>query len=165
MINANEGASVAVPSASVATNGEMSLSFDAAGYDQANITVDMGTCGTDSIAFDTLSILESDTVTVASNMSAIVALTGGTETSSSVGFVVPTSATMENGGRAIEFQLDLRKRKRYIGLHIENTLQALVFGAHARLTRSNKSADSAAERVVSNMDNTNAVSVSKIVTA
>lgn len=165
MIPANEGASVGLPPASIATNGALALSFDSKGYDQANITIDVATCGTDSVAFSTLRITESDTVTVASSMSGIVALTGGTATSTSAGFVVPTPATMENGGRAIEFQIDLRKRKRYIGLYATNTEQALVMAAHARLTRSEKSADSATERAVTNMENTDAVSVSQIVTA
>ncbi|MDD4890977.1 MAG: hypothetical protein PHU85_13735 [Phycisphaerae bacterium] len=94
-------------------------------------------------------------------MSAIVALTGGTATSASVGFVIPTTALA--GGGIVEFQIDLRDRKRYLGLSITPG-QSLVVGAHADLFRSRESKDTAATRTLTNSGATSDASICKIVT-
>jgi hypothetical protein len=62
-----------------------------------------------------LRVREDDTVPTAfTDMSAIVALTGAAATSTSAGFVLPTpNSAVENTYR---FGIDLRGRKRYIGL-------------------------------------------------
>jgi hypothetical protein len=95
-------------------------------------------------------------------MDAIVALTGGTATSTSAGFVIPTQATMENGGKVIDFQLDLRKRKRYVKL-VMTPGQTAVLAPSAKLTRSETSADSVTEKSGTCTDNTNAVGLAALV--
>ncbi len=166
MIHANEGKLINMPAATAASNATQEMVIDCAGYDQANIYVNIGTHATNGTTLQALKMTESDTATAATSQSAIVALTGGTATSSSVGFVIPTVA---QAGRStiVEFQIDLRKRKRYVGLQITPGTTTVNVGAIARLTRSKQSADSAAEKSVSGTNHitvTQATSVSKVVT-
>jgi hypothetical protein len=158
-----KGKNIAVPAATVTAAATQSLSLDTAGAEQAVIKINMGTCATTSVAFSALSIVESDTVTSPTSMESIVALTGGTETSTSAGFITPTQAEMENGGIAIEFDLDLRKLKRYIGTIVVPG-QSIVMSQEARLTRLKESADSAAEKSGSNLTNTDASGCARLVT-
>ena len=167
MIHANEGKLINMPAATCASNATQEMVIDCAGYDQANIYVNIGTHATNGTTLQALAITESDTATDATSQSAIVALTGGTATSSSVGFVIPVVA---QAGRStiVEFQLDLRKRKRYIGLQITGGTTTVNVGAICRLSRSKESADSAAEKSVNGTNHitvTQATSVSKVVTA
>ena len=63
----------------------------------------------------TLAIYEAD-ATTSTSFAAIVALTGGTVTSTSAGFVIGTSPTAAQTSRAYvnSFNVDLRGRKRYL---------------------------------------------------
>ncbi len=160
--SAQEGITIAVPAATVTAAATQSMSFDRSGSDEAIIKINMGTCATTSAVFTTLKVVESDTVTSPTSMDAIVAFNGATATSISAGYVLPTSAEMENGGIANQFQIDLRKRKKYIGV-ILTPAQSIVVGQEARLVRNGESADSATEQSGSNLVNTNAVGMNKIV--
>jgi hypothetical protein len=167
MISSNDKAMCVLPIASVATNATAYMSFSKVGnggekFDYANILFHIGAAATTSAVMTTLKLTESDTVTSASSMSAIVALTGGTATSSSVGFVIPTAQVA--GGGLVEFQLDLRKRKKYLGL-TATPAQTLVIGATALLSRASESQDTTTDKRISNLANTTAVSVGKLVTA
>jgi len=154
-----------MPAATTATNATQSMVIDTKGYDQANIYVNIGTHATNGTTLQTLKVTESDTATSISSQSAIVALTGGTATSTSVGFVIPTVATA-GPGTIVEFQIDCRKRKRYLGLQITPGATTVNVGAIARLTRSKSSADSATEKSPStNLSYTGATSCLKVVTA
>lgn len=167
MINANEGQLINLPAASAATTATQSMVIDGKGFDQCNIMVNLGTHATNGTTIETCKVTESDTATAISSQSAIVALTGGTETSSSVGFVLPLVAAAGRG-TIIEFQIDLRKRKRYIGLQITPGDTTVHVGAIARLTRSKKSRDSATEKSVAGTNHislTQATSVGVVVTA
>ncbi len=160
MRNIHSKATVCNVPASVATNATQALSFDTAGFDFANVKVLCSTNATTSAAFSTLKFTESDTVTSASSMDAIVALTGGTATSTSVGFVIPTT-TITGGGVAAEFQLDLRKRKRYLGIQ-STPGQALTVGVVGTLV-GEESADSTTEKSESNLAATSVTGCGKIV--
>lgn len=155
-------AHVASAPASVATNATQVLTFDTSGYDFANIKVIKGTHTTTSACFSTLKITESDTVTNAASQTAIVALTGGTATSTSVGFVVPSATQMAAGGVAVEFQVDLRNRKKYLGLSITPG-QSMIVCAVADLTK-DQSADTTTEKTESNIEATSVASCFKVVT-
>jgi hypothetical protein len=154
---------IVVPAATVTAAATQSMSFDTAGAEQAVIEILQGTCSTSSVAYSALSIVESETVTSPTSMESIVALTGGTATSTSAGFVTPTSALMENGGIAQRFQLDLRKRKRYVGTIVVPG-QSLVVSQTAALTRLKESADTAALKSGVNLSNTNAAGCNALLT-
>jgi len=165
MISSNDKAMCVLPIASVATNATAYLSFSRLGnsaekFDYANILFHIGAAATTSAVMTTLNLKESDTVTSPSSMTAIVALTGGTATSSSVGFVIP--AAQAAGGNLVEFQLDLRKRKKYVGL-TATPAQTLVLGATALLSRASESQDTTTDMQLSNLANTSAVSVGLLV--
>lgn len=165
MIHSNDKAQCVIPIATVATNATQKMSFSKIGnngesFDHANIVIHVGTSATTSAVMATLKLSESDTVTSVTSMTDIVALTGGTETSTSVGFVIPTE--QENGGNLIEFMLDLRKRKKYLGLTLTPG-QSLIQGATALLSRASESQDTTTDMQISNLENTDAVSISKLV--
>lgn len=132
-----------MPYATTATNATQSMVFDTKGFDHCNLFVAMGTHATGKAALSTLKITESDTSTVISSQSAIVALTGGTATSSSVGFKIPTAVYM-GPGAGVEFSIDLRTRKRYLGLQLTpGDATAKAAWAVARLSRAEYSRDTA----------------------
>ena len=165
MIITDEGALLTMPAATTATNATQSMVFSTLGYDYCNLYVNVGTHATNGASIGTLKITESDTSTVISSQSAIVALTGGTATSTSVGFVIPGASTAGNG-QVIPFQIDLRKRKLYLGLQITPGTTTMNIGAIAVLRRSNESADSAAEKAaVTNYASTSQTSCSVVVKA
>ena len=167
MINANQGKLINMPAATAATTATQSMVIDTKGHDQCNIYVNVGTHATNGTTLTTLKVTESDTATLISSQSAIVALTGGTATSTSVGFVIPVVASAGNG-HVFEFQIDCKKRKRYLGLQITPGATTINVGAIARLTRSDESADSATEKAfagTSNISLTRSTSVLKIAQA
>lgn len=162
-IQSNNGALLIMPAATCATNATQSMVFESSGKGQANIYVLAGTHATNGAALTTLALKESDTLTSHSSMSGIVAFTGGTATSTSVGFVIPTAAALGPGG-IVEFQVDLRKRKKYIGLVITPGSTTMNIAALGRLTREAESSDSATEKsAVTNHALTSATQCAKVV--
>ena len=165
MIAMNDKAMCAIPIATVATNATAKMSFSKIGnngekFDYANILVHVGTSATTSAVMSTLKVSESDSVSSVSSMTDIVALTGGTATSTSVGFVIPTSHA--GGGNLVELRIDLRKRKKYLGLSLTPG-QSLILGATALLSRASESQDTTTDAQISNLESTSAVSVGKLV--
>lgn len=166
MIVEHDGAICIMPAATCATNATQGMSIETAGYGEAVLDVIVGTHATNGAAIGTLKLSESDTVTSPSSMTDIVALTGGTATSTSVGFVIPGAASLGPGG-AIEFQVDLRKRKRYLGLTITPGSTTMNIAAIARLVRGSESDDTATQKsaVTNNVLGTSATQVGLIVRA
>ena len=165
MIHSNDNAQCVIPVATVATNATAKMSFSKIGnsgetFDYANILVHVGTSATTSAVMSTLKLSESDSVTSVTSMTDIVAFTGGTQTSTSVGFVIPTAQA--GGGNLVAFQVDLRNRKKYLGLTVTPG-QSLVCGATAILSKSSESSDSTTDARISNLESTSASSVGKIV--
>jgi hypothetical protein len=168
MINNNNTAySVTVPTASVATNATQTLTFSKVGnsnevFDRAVVSVNIGTVATNSAVFNTCKISESDD-TVATNFSDVVALTGATATSTAAGFVFPTGSQIEGGGKAVEFQIDLSKRKKYLKLQVTPLQKAAPMYSEAALFRASESADTTTDKKIENLAATNAVGCAKIV--
>jgi hypothetical protein len=166
----NDNAAYAIMSPqTAATNGTAALTFDTKGFDAANIIAGMAAHTTSLAALATLKVTECDT-TVASSFSAIVALTGGTVTSSTVGFVIPTAALM-GIGEVVEFQVDLRARKRYLKLSMTpgDTTAKECF-AVAQLSRAEQSKDgtlgsASTAKHVQNVDYTSRTAVAMVVKA
>lgn len=154
-----------MPYATVATGATHSMVFDTKGFDYLNLYVGMNTHATNKAALSTLKITESDTLTSISSQSAIVALTGGTVTSSSVGFVIP-NATKMGPGAVVEFQVDLKARKRFLGLQVTpGDTTAKGSQALALLGRPGESKDSYTEKYVKNYAATSSTACAKVVTA
>lgn len=161
MVLEQEGKFLSIPPASVASTATAVLGFDGKGFDHASITLDIGTIATTSAAFTVLKVVESDDETATTSMDSIADLTGATETSTSAGILIPTQAEMENGGGVIDIELDLRNRKRYNKL-VVTPGQTAVIGAKIKLTRSEQSADTVAEKSGVSIDNTNAVGLASL---
>lgn len=153
---------VVQPPASVASTATTTMTFDTIGYDYAIVNVLSGTQATTDPALTTVKFLENDTNTNASNMVAIVPLTGGTATSTSAGFVIP-AVTVTGVGAGIQFQIDLRKRKRYMQLNITPGT-TVVLGAVVQLCRAEQAPLTAAQKSANlNMSATSAVGCAAIV--
>ncbi len=164
MIPAQEGAIVfAQPAATITTNGSHSISFDKGDFDYASIYLICGTHSTAaSVDIGTISFVEHASITTPTSMTAIVAGTGGTVTSSSVGFVIPGSE-VTGPGCVMQFNIDLRKRLKKIGMIVTQTNAGMNFATLGILTRSKESADSAAEKSALTLaSNTNATSCALI---
>jgi len=139
-------------------------SFDTKGYDSANIYLASYNDSAGSSGFvSSLYLLESDTATSASSQTAIVAFTGGTATSTSVGFVITKNTSADSIG-AIELQVDLRKRKRYLGLYaVADAGNTNFIGGIALFGKPETDKDTAALKVVTNNESTLA-SILQVVT-
>jgi hypothetical protein len=149
MINSNEGKNAISPGIAVTNaTAEHTLDLDTSGSDQANIYITCGTHNSATEAIDSVSVYESDTVTQATSMELIAALSSGTATSTSASNILPTAAVMALGGVIQEIQIDLRKRKKYVGVAVISGAVAAgcSISTFARLTRNEQSADTAAEK-------------------
>ena len=156
-----EGRSVQPP-ASVASTATTTMTFDTVGYDYLVVDVLSGTQTTTDPAITTITFKEADN-TSATSFAAIVALTGATATSTSAGFVIP-AVTVTGVGAGLQFQIDLRKRKRYIMLNMTPGT-TLVIGAVAQLGRAEQSPLTAAQKSVTNLGASNATGCSVIARA
>ena len=149
MIHANEGKTAISPGIAVTNaTAEHTLDIDTSGSDQLNLYISCGTHNSATEAIDTVSVYESDTVTQATSMELIAALSSGTATSTSASNILPTAAVMALGGNIQEIQVDLRKRKKYVGVAVVSGVVAAgcSIGILGRLTKNEESADSAAEK-------------------
>lgn len=155
-------ATVVQPPASVASTATTTCQFDTIGYDYAVVDVLVGTQATTDPAITTIKWLEADADTNSSSMTAIVALTGGSATSTSAGYLIPAVTVTGLGGAAVQFQIDLRKRKRYLQLNITPGT-TLVLGAVAKLHRAEQSPLTAAAKSIINKAATNVVGCATIV--
>jgi len=159
MIPSNEGSLVIMPPALAVSNQTQRMSFDRSGFDYANIEVIAGAHNTQTAVITGIVVAEADAVTSASSMTAI----------SGLSTAVPAIAIVGLGGVVTAFQLDLRKRKKYIGvsvhIHATNTYTAVI-GAIARLTREAESKITAAQKSLPlNLASTAVVSCMQILTA
>ncbi len=162
----DKGVLIATPPATCATNATQTLSFATPGYGRAIVDILVGTHATNGAAIGTLKFSESDTVTSPSSMTDIAALTGGTATSTSVGFVIPGASAL-GAGAVLEFQIDLRKRKKYLGLSITPGTTTMNIGVITRLCEeTHDSAESATEKsAVTNYALTSATNCALVVNA
>lgn len=119
---------IAPATVTLATNSSTYGYLDTLGWDHAKMILVSATEATTSACAVVLQITEGTNSTAAS---AIVALTGGTATSTSVGFVIPDYSAE---GAAVCFDIDLRKRERYLRVHV-GPGTASTFGVIALLSR------------------------------
>lgn len=148
MNDAQHTARVVQPPASVASTATTTCLFDTVGFDYAIIDILSGTQSTTDAAITTIRVYEADTDTNTSSFSAVVALTGGTVTGSTVGFVIP-AVTVTGLGAGIQLQIDLRKRKRYLRLNMTPGT-TLVMGAVVELSRAERARLTAANKSITN---------------
>lgn len=107
---------------------------DTYGYDYLAIDLEAGTGEAASTAVTTLRLCEDDTAPTAyTDGDAVTACVGAAATSTSAGFVLPAlSSSYKNIYR---FNIDLRGRKRYIGINFAPTKQTVGVGCQAHLFR------------------------------
>lgn len=133
------------------------ITIDTKGSDQYNVLVAVGSHDTQTAAITAIVVSDSDTVTSASSQTAIAALSSGTATSTSASNILPLGAVQGVGGNVNELHIDLRKRKRYVG--IEVSVDGIAAGAPlaiiGKLTRNEQSKDSAAQKAGLDIEDTN----------
>ena len=109
---------------------------DTLGFDYLTINLEAGTGDAASTAVTTLQCNESDTdtlMTAYTDGDAITACVGAAAVSTSAGFVLPAlSSTKMNIYR---FNIDLKGRKRYIGVNFAPEKQTLGVACQATLSR------------------------------
>lgn len=104
--------------ASVSTSGS-TTTLDTYGLDFVSFCIAVNTASSDLAA---LALAEGDTT---SAYTAIAAYTGGTATSTSVGFVIPSADT--TNGVFVKMNVPLAGRKRYLQLTIDPGVAAVVY--------------------------------------
>jgi len=166
MIPAQNVKTILLPPLLSSADGTFDMAFDRSGFDYCVIDVLAGTGSTETGAITSVSVFESDTVTVASSMTRIVALSGSVATSATYGFAIP-AASATSAGSVITLQFDLRGRKKYIGLYMLCSAAGgtCAVGALARLSRGNESPITAAERDGVDLSQTTSSGCVKVVTA
>ena len=168
MIPSNEGKNVMEAQVSnTSATAAASIVVDTKGSDQLNVYVGVGSHLTQTAAITSILVSESDTGTSGTHLSAVTALSSGTETSTSASNILPLVATMHQGGLVNEIQIDLRKRKRYVSvvatLYDDVTdVPAFVLG---RFTRNEQSKDSATQKAGSNLADTDNSGCMAVITA
>ena len=120
---------------SMTSAGTVFGTIDTYGFDYCQIDLMAGTGEAASTAVTTLRLCEDDTAPTAyTDGDAVTQFVGAAATSTSAGFVLPAlSSTKKNIYR---FNIDLRGRKRYLGLNFAPEKQTLGVAALATLSRS-----------------------------
>lgn len=104
----------------------LSAALDTAGFDYATIDIALGTADTTGHQPTVLKLSESDDTTT--TVTDIVAFTGGTATSATVGYVIPAADT--SNPQVVKMNIDLKKRKRYLRLALTAATVQLI---HAQM--------------------------------
>lgn len=153
MNNAQSEANVIMAPAAYSSGGTSVFWFDRKGFDYCEVDVVFGTLATNGVIPSVCRITESD-ATVISNFTTI---TGASATLA--------AATL--GGSIVKFQIDLRRRKRYLNLDLTHGTSTaaitLVMGAVAKLTRAGQGRYTAARQSITNEASTGATAVNQIV--
>lgn len=139
-----------ISQASTTNGGTASASFDTLGYDHLTLDIALPTADTTTDGVSVLKLAESDDTTT--SVTDIAAFTGGTagSTTASAGFTLPAGKT--TGNTLIKFNVDLKKRKRYLTLKVSpRTTQ--VINAIANLQKAEQSPISAADAGVDTLAN------------
>jgi hypothetical protein len=105
---------------------------DALGFNYLIVDLEAGTGDAASTAVTTLQLCEDDTAPTAyTDGDAITACVGAAAVSTSAGFVLPAlSSTKKN---VYQFNIDMRGRKRYIGINFAPEKQTVGVGCQAHL--------------------------------
>ena len=168
MKHSDEGkTAVVVNLATTNATAEHTLDIDTRGSDQCNVYIMAGSHNSATEAIDSVAVYESDTVTQATSMELIAALSSGaTATSTSASNILPLAAVQALGGVIQEIQIDLKARKRYLGIAVVSG--PVAAGANitilARSTRNGISADTAAEKDQEDLGATNISGCMQVIT-
>ena len=120
------------PTLTTAAQALTSTVVDMLGYKYASIDVQVSTGASSAGShISVMSLVESDD-TNASNNTVVTTFVGGTATGTGVGFVIPDNVTAT--GRTVTFNVDLRKRKRYLGIAL-TTPVAIKIAVLGQLSR------------------------------
>jgi len=115
-------------------------SVDTLGFDYCIVSLEAGSGAAAQTAVTTLRMCEADTAPTAyTDGTAITACVGAAATSTSAGFVLP--ALSSTVGNTYQFNIDLKGRKRYLGINFAPTLQTVGVGCQAILFRAADGAD------------------------
>lgn len=145
-----------MPAATVDTNSTQAMSWSTVGFDYATVNLLMGTHSTSGETLRTVKISESDTETAASSQTAIVAFTGTTSaTSATAGFTLPAVA-VSGPGAVYVFDIDLKGRKKYMGLSVTPGSTTVNISALVTLSKAEQSRDTTATKQVTNLAATGA---------
>jgi hypothetical protein len=168
MINANEGKNVVKMGVAITNAASThSITIDTKGADQYNAYIAVGSHDTDTAAITDITVSESDTVTSASSQTAIAALSSGTVSDTATTNVLPLGPAQGAGGIVNEIQIDLRKRKRYVGITVSlDTIPAgMPIAIIGRETRNEQSKDSATQKAGLDIEDTNLSGCMAVITA
>jgi hypothetical protein len=113
---------VLTPKSYTAAGTALSAALDVSGHDYLSLDVCLGTADTTSHQPTVLKLSESDDTTT--TVTDIVAFTGGTATSTTVGYVIPAGDT--SNATIIKMNVDLKKRKRYLRLALTAATVQLI---------------------------------------
>lgn len=107
---------------------------DTYGYDHLIVSLEAGTGDGASTAVDTLRLCEDDTAPTAyTDGDAVTNCVGAAAISTSAGFVLPALSSSKKN--IYQFKIDLRGRKRYIGINFAPEKQTVGVGCQAILSR------------------------------
>ena len=168
MIHAQEGKTATVVNlATTNATAEHTLDLDTRGSDYLNVYVFAGSHDSQTEAIDTIFVYESDTVTQATSMTKIAALSSASATAATTDNLLPVAAVMALGGVIQELQIDLKKRKRYVGISVISGPVAAGAGITilGRSTRNAESADTATEKDQVDLGATNISGCMQVITA
>lgn len=135
--------------------------IDGRGFKYATIDVIVGSQHTSGGNFSVLKLTDCDT-TSSSSFSGIVAFTGGTSVvAGSTGFTIPSQS---NRGILAEFQVDLRKRKRYLMLDLTAAATTYYRGVSviAKMTKEEQSKDNTTTKTLATLEYTSATNANKV---
>lgn len=107
--------------------------LDTVGWDHARINVSMGTYASGTHVMAALSLSEATNSAAATGIPAFTGTTNTVTVSGTSSFIIPIGVTADFQGFA--FDVDLRKRERYLAINFEAAASALAIVATAQLSR------------------------------
>lgn len=146
MLPASKLAAMIVPQ-TVTNAGTLTGLLDTKGFDFVSIDLLSESQAATNVP-TVMRIGESDTAPTAfADCTVITNFVGGTATSTSVGFVIPTPVTLTSAGvntYSVKFNIDLRGRKRYLAIEF-SPITTHTLSVNANLHRGDEMPDSAAD--------------------
>jgi hypothetical protein len=130
----NSKAFLALNSVTSSVGETVTCRIDTLGYDFCTLNLVMSSTAASSNQPTILKVSQGATTTAASAAD-IVRLTGGTATSTTVGYVIPAAQTNSTlAAQALKFNIDLRGKQRYLFLTVgvATTISLTAFGELVR---------------------------------
>lgn len=153
MIQQNNCATLTLPAAASTAAGTFACSWDTKGYDYAKVQLLLGTHSTSGTTVASVVISESDTVTSATSQTGIAALSSATATAATAANALPSVAVLGLGA-VLEHGINLKHRKRYMGLYVTTGATTMTVGAIVTLSKSEVSKDTTTTKQVTDLAST-----------